>query len=165
MVHPQQVNPLLRRIEALNDIGGYTNAGEYVDSCDYTATFLLPDGGERAIMIAVAGSEVSAPAANLIPGWPSESESFQAVLAAVRAVHLARTSVSERRPSLLDVPGGWDVGLGNITLSDNGIPTCVSHGELAVLDPSDGSRYECEACGASAIYAPAPRTDKSGGKP
>lgn len=164
-MHPQRVNPLLRRIEALNDIGGYTKDGEYVDSGDYTATFLLPDGGERTIMIAVAGDEVSAPAANLIPGWPPESESFQAALAAVRAMHGARTAVSERRPSLLDVPGGWDVGLGNITLSDNGIPTCVSHGELAVLDPSDGSRYECEACGASAIYAPPPdpRTDAPAG--
>jgi hypothetical protein len=144
------VDPLLRRIEALNDIGGYTKAGDYTDACDYAATFLLPDGGERTVLLGVVGSEVSAPAANLISGWAAESDSFQAVIAAVRAVHQARLPIVHDRPSLIDVPGGWDVGLGNVTLSANGIPSCVSHGEMA---PAGGSTFECDQCGARAVFA------------
>jgi hypothetical protein len=140
------VDPLLCRIEALNDIGGSTRAG------DYAALFRLPDGSERTVLLTVVGSAVSAPAANLIPGWPAESDSFQAVLAAVLAMHQARGPVGQSHPSLRDLPGGWDVGLGNVTLSSNGVPSCVSHGELA---PSGESTFECPECGARAFFAAA----------
>jgi hypothetical protein len=48
------------------------------------------------------------------------------------------------------VPGGWDVGLGNVTLSGNGIPACASHGEMA---PCDDSTFECLECNARAVFA------------
>ena len=48
-----------------------------------------------------------------------------------------------------DVTGGWDVSLGNIVLSAQGVPSCVSHGDL---ETTDGVSFHCVGCGARGIY-------------
>jgi hypothetical protein len=131
------VNPLLRRIEALADDGAYT------------VLFGLPDGQERSLVMRAKDGEISVPEANLIPGWPAASDSFQAAVAAVAAMHSARESAGPGRVRLSDVPGGWDVGLGNIVLADSGMPACVGHGEL---EPREGALFECVTCGALALF-------------
>ena len=130
------MDPLLRRIESLPDDGAYT------------VTFVLQDGQERGVVVRVTDGLPSVPAADLIPGWAADSDSFRATLAAVSAVHAARELAGPGRTRLSDVPGGWDVGLGNIVLSSTGLPTCVGHGDLE--QRADGL-YECSVCGALAI--------------
>lgn len=124
----------MRRVEALADDGAYT------------VTFLMPDNQERSVLLRVTDGTVTIPEANLIPGWAADSPSFGAALA---AVHAARTLASCGRSQLLDLPGGWDVTLGNIVLSRAGQPNCVSHGDLEETEPS---RYACPVCGAAALY-------------
>lgn len=127
----------MRRIEALADDGAYA------------VTFLMPDNQERSVLLRVTDGTVTVPGANLIPGWASDSPSFEATLAAVTAVHTARALASSGRSQLLDLPGGWDVTLGNIVLSGAGQPNCVSHGDLEETEPA---KYACPVCGAAALY-------------
>jgi hypothetical protein len=133
------VDPLLRRIEALTVDGSYA------------LSFLMDNGQERSMVISLGNGEVDVPEANLIEGWATSSESFQAAIAAVRAMDQARNVVGPGAAALRDVPGGWDVGLGNVTLSDAGQPVCVAHGELELTEPGT---YRCPTCGAGALYAP-----------
>ncbi len=131
------VDPLLHRIEAMAEQG-----------C-YVAAFVIAGGQERSIVLRVVDGEVSVPEANMIAGWTAEAASFQAVLSAVLAVDRARTQ-NDAPPALLrDVPGGWDVGVGNVELSPDGRPMCVAHGELESTQPG---RYECRTCGACALF-------------
>lgn len=135
------VDPLLHCIQAMPEHG-----------C-YSVSFLLDGDNERSVVMKVvvgAGTEtqVQAPEANLLPGWSPTSDSFGAVLAAVRAVHEARTAVNGSGGLLRDVPGGWDVGVGNVVL-DNGQPICVAHGEL---ERTQSATYVCPTCGAQAMY-------------
>lgn len=127
----------MRRVEALADDGAYA------------VTFVMPDNQERSVLMRVTKDTVSIPEANLIPGWASDSPSFKAVTAAIIAVHTARTLASAGRSQLLDLPGGWDVTLGNIVLSKAGHPNCVSHGDLEETEPA---KYACPVCGAAALY-------------
>jgi hypothetical protein len=131
------VDPLLRRIEALSE-DGY-----------YAMSFLMRDGQERSIVMRVGDGEVDVPEANLVEGWAATSASFRAAVAAVRAVDQARNVVGPPTVSLRDVPGGWDVSLGNVTLSGTGQPVCVAHGELAL---TEFATYCCPNCGARARY-------------
>jgi hypothetical protein len=140
------VDPLLRRIEAHSD--SLEVSGVQVST--YTVTLVVAGNSERAILMQVVGDTVTVPEANLIPGWSATSETFRAVQSAVAAVHRARTAVGGSQPRLMDVAGGWDVGIGNIVLSDAGRPTCVSHGELARID---GNLVECAECGARALFS------------
>lgn len=127
----------MRRIEVLADDGAYA------------VTFLMPDNQERSVLLRVTDGNVTIPEANLIPGWAADSPSFEAALTAIAAVHAARTLASSGRSQLLDLPGGWDVTLGNVVLSGAGEPNCVSHGGLEETEPA---RYECPVCGAAALY-------------
>lgn len=127
----------MRRIEALADDGAYA------------VTFVMPDNQERSVLMRVTNGAVSIPEANLIPGWAADSASFEATLAAIAAVHAARALAGSGRSHLLDLPGGWDVTLGNVVLSGPGQPSCVSHGGLEETEPT---RYECPVCGAAALY-------------
>jgi hypothetical protein len=127
----------MRRIEALADDGAYAVA------------FRMPDNQERSVLLRVADGIVSIPEANLIPGWAADSPSSEAALSAIAAVHAARALASSDRSQLLDLPGGWDVTLGNVVLSGTGQPNCVSHGGL---DETEPSRYQCPVCGAAALY-------------
>jgi hypothetical protein len=131
------VDPLLRRIEALSE-DGY-----------YALGFLMGDGHERSMVVRLGDNEVDVPEANLIEGWARTSASFRAAVTAVRAVDQARKVVGPRSVPLRDVPGGWDVSLGNVTLSETGQPVCVAHGELALME---SATYQCPSCGALARY-------------
>jgi len=131
---------MLHRIEALADHGSYA------------VGFLLADGREHIVVMRVVNGAVHLPAANLLDDWAPGSASFDAVVAAIRAVDEARALAGPRRAQLADVPGGWDVTLGNITLSGAGHPTCVAHGGLEV---AEGTRYVCPACGAAALFGDA----------
>src|SRR6266567_4688647 len=133
------VDPLLRRIEALTIDGSYA------------LSFLMDNGQERNMVITLGDDEVEVPEANLIEGWSRTSESFRAAVAAARAMDQARRVVGPGAAALRDVPGGWDVGLGNVTLSQAGQPVCVAHGELELTEPGT---YRCPTCGAGALYAP-----------
>ncbi len=130
------MDPLLTCIEASSRAG------------EYAVTVILPDGGERALVMTVNDDSVQLPAAAGVDGWSPDSESFRAVTEAVLAVDRARR-VGTPAVRLLDVPGGWDVGLGNVVLSSTGTPECVAHGELQA---AEGGRWECAECGAAALF-------------
>jgi hypothetical protein len=137
------VDPLLQRIEAVPEHG-----------C-YSVTFKLPGDRERSVIMKVTDPaadgvpEVVVPEANMIAGWSRSSDTFRAVLTAVRAVAAAR-QVGGGEELLRDVPGGWDVGVGNVVLED-GLPACVAHGPLELTEAGSGT-YACATCGASARY-------------
>jgi hypothetical protein len=52
-------------------------------------------------------------------------------------------------PALHDVPGGWDVSLGNVVLAASGRARCTAHGEMTADD--DGVLV-CGECGARARF-------------
>ena len=87
------------------------------------------------------------PTASLPAGWSDETESLKATTAAVLAVDLAR-HVGITLALLQDVPGGWDVSMGNVVLAEGG-PTCITDGLMAVVEPGE---FACETCGARARY-------------
>jgi len=131
------MDPLLRKIEALSEPG-----------C-YSLTFTLESGEERAIVMRMRGDEPIAPAAGALEGWSPQSATFDATIAAVRALHTARQLTGPAKARLLDIEGGWDVGIGNVILSAAGEPSCVAHGELASVQPGV---FRCAECGAAARY-------------
>lgn len=134
------VDPLLHRMEALPEAG-----------C-YAAYFILDGGTERSVVMKMDASVeggVLVPEANMVPGWSITSESFGAVLGAVRAFDYARERIDGVAAVLRDVPGGWDVSIGNIVLGAAGQPCCVAHGDL---DLAQAATYACPACGAKALY-------------
>jgi hypothetical protein len=139
------VDPLLQRIDALPEPG-----------C-YSVTFLLAGNHERSVVMKVpadadAARDVIVPEANMLPGWSPASASFVAVLAAVLAVDRARSGTDSADEALRDVPGGWDVGIGNIVLDELGRPNCVAHGELEQVETG---HYVCATCQAQALFGPA----------
>jgi hypothetical protein len=68
-----------------------------------------------------------------------------AVAEAVLALHRARARGSTL-PTLRDVPGGWDVSIGNVVLTA-GVPHCLADGPME----ADGDTYTCPVCGARAV--------------
>jgi hypothetical protein len=134
------VDPLLQRIEAVPE-----------PSC-YNVTFVLDRNHERSVIMKVsadAADGVHVPEANMIAGWARSSDSFRAVLAAVRAVDDARRSGGGVAQGLRDVPGGWDVSVGNVIAGADGQPSCVAHGPL---EPAAAGSYSCPECGAVALF-------------
>jgi hypothetical protein len=129
------VDPRLNRIEALADPG-----------C-YSLTFELDGGGEQSVVARMRGPVAVLPV-NAFAGWAAGSPSFQAVAAVVQNLDAARELAAPSGPRLVDLDGGWDVGLGNVILRD-GQPACVSHGPLELLEQT---RYRCVVCGARAGY-------------
>lgn len=132
------MDPLLTRIEAT------ARAGEFA------VTVVLPDGTERVLVMTVTGDPptVALPPAAGIDGWTAAAESYRAVTEAVLAVDRARR-IGPAGVQLLDVPGGWDVSLGNVILDGSGQPECVAHGALR---PVGDGRFECADCGAAALF-------------
>jgi hypothetical protein len=90
----------------------------------------------------------------MIAGWARSTESFRAVLSAVRAVDEARRSGGGVALGLRDGPGGWDVSVGNVVTGADGRPECVAHGPLEpAADPAaDPATYSCPVCGATALF-------------
>ncbi|HEX8094785.1 hypothetical protein [Jatrophihabitans sp.] len=131
------MDPLLSKIEALAEPG-----------C-YSLTFALGTGEHRELVIRMRGDEPIVPAANSFEGWTPGSRLVTATIAVVRALHQARQGTGGSAGRLVDVEGGWDVGIGNVVLSADGVPTCVGHGELA---PAGDGVFRCETCGAAARY-------------
>lgn len=129
------VDPRLNKIEALAEPG-----------C-YSLTFQLDGGDEQAVVARMRGQAATLPA-NAFTGWAAGSASFQAVVGVVQGLHAARELAGPSQFHLIDLDGGWDVGLGNVILRD-GQPACVSHGPLELLAPA---RYRCAVCGAKAGY-------------
>ena len=127
---------VLHRIEALAGAGRYA------------VTFRRDDGGEQTAVVDVTADGVQVAEANLPTGWNHETDAFRATADAVRAVHQARAA-GPAATTLVDVAGGWDVGLGNVVLSPAGVPTCTAHGEMS----GDGETYECAECGARAALS------------
>ena len=66
-------------------------------------------------------------------------------ISALTAVDAARRSLMPAA-SLQDVPGGWDVSLGNVVLDDAGRPVCTAHGPLT----ESADVFVCAECGARA---------------
>jgi hypothetical protein len=132
------MEPLLNRIEAMAEAGCYSVA------------FQLDAGAERSVILRFRDGDLRAPEANMIAGWSTDSASFQAMISAVRAVHEARELVGAQRPQLQDVDGGWDVGLGNVVLSETGDPACVADGDMQQVSPG---LWQCPICGARARYS------------
>lgn len=127
------VGARLERIEALPGAGRFA------------ITFRRDDGGEQTAVVDVTGDGVRVAEANLPDGWARDSDAFRATADAVRALHRAR-SAGPTVASLVDVEGGWDVGLGNVVLSGTGMPMCIAHGDMIAA----AAIYECAECGARA---------------
>jgi hypothetical protein len=125
----------LHRIEALPGDGRYV------------VTLQRTDASEQTAVVQVAGDSIDVAQASLPSGWTAGSAEFTAMAKAVLAFDAARR-LTNRVASLRDVPGGWDVSLGNVVLDDAGAPICTAHGELAL----DGDVYTCTECGARAVY-------------
>ena len=130
------VDPLLQRIEALPREG------------QYSVTVRLEGGHERTIVAQVDHDLVTLPSANLPSGWSAESESLKATTAAVLAVDHAR-HVGSTLAVLQDLPGGWDVSMGNVMLTEQG-PVCITDGPMELSGPG---QFVCAVCGAGALYA------------
>lgn len=127
---------VLHRIEALPGDGRHA------------VTFQRPDGTEQTAILHLADDAIEVAEASLPFGWTRDSELFAITAQAVRAFDAARRAAA-RGPALRDVPGGWDVSLGNVVLGDDGSPACTAHGAMTV----DGDRYTCAECGARAQLA------------
>jgi hypothetical protein len=127
----------LQRIEALPGDGRYA------------VTFRRTDGSEQTAVVHMDDGRVDVAEASLPIGWTADSAEFAAVRAAVSAFDAARRQASGTA-SLRDVPGGWDVSLGNVVLTEADVPSCTAHGEMA----ADGDVYVCAECGARALYGP-----------
>jgi hypothetical protein len=125
----------LQRIEALPGDGRYA------------VTFQRHDTSEQTAVVHVVADGVEVADASLPTGWTAKSDEFAAVAEAVVAFNAARAQAT-RAASLHDVPGGWDVSLGNVVLGQTGTPTCTAHGELT----ADGDIYVCAECGARAAF-------------
>lgn len=128
---------MLHRIEALPGDGRHA------------VTFRLADGTEQTAIVQLSTDGVDVAEASLPAGWRRDSELFLVTAEAVRAFDEARRRTVTAGPALRDVPGGWDVSLGNVVLGPSGTPTCTAHGELEV----DGDTYLCRDCGARAQLA------------
>jgi hypothetical protein len=125
----------LQRIEALPGEGRYT------------VTFQRADASEQSAVVQIGGDRVDVAEASLPSGWTTGSAEFAAIAAAVLAFDSARRQTT-RVASLRDVPGGWDVSMGNVVPGDTGAPICTAHGALTL----DGEVYVCSECGARALY-------------
>lgn len=112
----------------------------------YAVTFERTDGSEQTAVVQLSGGAVEVAEASLPSGWTRDSDVFAAVAAAVQAFDAARRH-APAGPALRDVPGGWDVSLGNVVLGEAGKPTCTAHGEMT---PGD-TDWSCPACDARAV--------------
>lgn len=124
---------VLHRIEALPGDGRHA------------VTFQRPDGTEQTAIVHLAEDGIEVAEASLPFGWTRDSELFAVTAEAVRAFDAARRAAADA-PALRDVPGGWDVSLGNVVLGDGGGPVCTAHGRMAV----ERDLYTCPECGARA---------------
>jgi hypothetical protein len=132
------MDAVLHRIEALPGAGRWA------------VTFRGPDGAEVGTVVQVDsdGTPTLAPA-SLPPEW-RDGPAHAALLAAVAAVAAARAGAAEgAADELRDVPGGWDVSLGNVVLDGAGRPACTAHGPLT----GQAGRWTCAECGATALFA------------
>jgi hypothetical protein len=126
---------VLHRIEALPGEGRHA------------VTFRRPDGTEQTAIVHLVDDVLDVAEASLPVGWTRSSELFRITAAAVRAFDQARRTASSAAPALRDVPGGWDVSLGNVVLAASGVPSCTAHGEMV----PEGETYTCAECGAVAL--------------
>ena len=124
----------LHRIEALPGAGRYA------------VTFRRDDGGEQTAVVDVTRGRRPRRRGESAARLDHESDAFRATADAVRAVHQARAA-GPPATTLLDVDGGWDVGMGNVVLNADGVPSCTAHGEMGAA----GDAYECAECGARAL--------------
>lgn len=124
----------LHRIEPLPGAGRYAITFRRADGSEQTAVAQLHDGG-------VEVAEASLPI-----GWSRTSAAFAAVATAVQAFDAARDHGGSVA-SLRDVPGGWDVSLGNVVLDAAARATCTAHGPMA----PDEAGFTCAECGARAV--------------
>jgi ribosomal protein S27AE len=129
------MDAVLHRIEALPGHGRYA------------VTFARPDGAEQTATMQVADGQIEVAEASLPSGWQRGSDAFRSSADAVLAFHAARAHVTAA--TLRDVPGGWDVSLGNVVLDESGAPRCTAHGVMEVA----GDVYTCPECGATAMIA------------
>lgn len=152
------MDAMLHRIEALPGDGGYLVTFVLVGGTEQTAVVRLRtdgvpgDDASRAAAatagaeVEVAGEvEVEVAEASLPPGWTRTSDMFAATAAAVRAVEAARR-FRPTAPALRDIPGGWDVALGNV-VSDRAGARCTAHGAMLLVD----GVHTCPECDARAI--------------
>ncbi len=124
----------LHRIEALPGSGRYA------------VSFRPPDGSEQTAAVTVSDAGVEVAEASLPTGWRTDDAEWAAVAVAVSAFDAARL-VRPPAAALQDVPGGWDVGLGNVVLDADGTPSCTAHGPLT----ETAGVWRCAECGAQAI--------------
>jgi hypothetical protein len=127
------VDAVLHRIEALPADGGYA------------VTFRNGDGTEQAAVVQLTPDAVRVAEASLPAGWSRESRLFGALVEALAAVDRARR-LQPQAQLLRDVPGGWDVALGNVVLA-RGVPSCTAHGALT----ESAGMQVCTECGARAL--------------
>ncbi len=123
----------LHRIEALPGSGRYA------------VTFRRPDGSEQTATVSVGDGGIEVAEASLPTGWRTDDAEWAAVAAALSTFDAARR-IRPQAATLQDVPGGWDVSLGNVVL-EGVTPTCTAHGALV----DTAGVWRCTECGAQAI--------------
>jgi hypothetical protein len=114
----------------------------------YAVTFRRSDGSEHTTTVELRGDAIVVAEASLPDGWATGSPARSALRDAILAVDGAR-SVVPTLAELRDVPGGWDVGLGNVVISTASGPECTAHG---VMRAGPHGEYDCADCGARALY-------------
>jgi hypothetical protein len=129
---------VLHRIEALPGEGRYA------------VTFRRADGSEQTAIVHVSDAGLDVAEASLPVGWTSTSDEFRATAVTVTTFDEARRTASIGA-TLRDVPGGWDVSLGNVVLGETGQPVCIAHGDLAPAGDPAGDAYACPECDARAL--------------
>ncbi len=111
----------------------------------YAVTFRRADGAEQSAVAEVVNSSVRVAAASLPTDWAIGSPRWETAAGAVLALDAAREHAGPA-VMLRDLDGGWDVGLGNVVLGEDGAPLCTAHGPMT----ADGDVWTCPDCDARA---------------
>ena len=131
-----RVEPLLHGVESLPERGAYL------------LTLIFPDQQKQTVIAKITDEAVTIPAASMVRDWPEDSESYQQMTQTLLAFEATRQAVTGQVQQLRDVPGGWDVAIGNVILNADGKPTCADHGVMEQI----ATRCFCEECKAQAIF-------------
>ena len=110
----------------------------------YAVAFERPDGTEQIAVVHLTERGLAVADASLPAGWSRDSAAFAATAEAIVAFDAARRH-APAAAALRDVPGGWDVSLGNVVLGESGRPICTAHGAMSQTDVGGFLCTECYA--------------------
>jgi hypothetical protein len=131
------VDEVLHRIEALPGDGRFA------------ICFRGAAGTEHVTVAQLRAGELDIAPATLPAGWEPGGEAYGLLVDVVNALDRARRP-GTAQAQLFDVPGGWDVMIGNVVLERGETVACAAHGPMQNQD----GIWMCLECGAKAAFAP-----------